>query len=135
MPGCVKPGVRLLPFPSLELCRERFKLSYRQNGLELDGNGCLGERGGDGFLWNSALRRSLVTHAELGNAGLAQIRKWGRPECCDFPTLSAEKSEKDGARKSTVNPKAFLILPAGGRRGIHGHLHHAGVLKEADETR
>jgi glycosyltransferase involved in cell wall biosynthesis len=48
------------------------------------------------------------THAEIDQGDvplLEHFRKWCRPEFHWYPTLSAEKSGKDGARKSTAKAK------------------------------
>jgi len=56
-----------------------------------------------------------------GSAGTRLIfifRKWCRPEFHWYPTLSAEKSGQDGARKSTAKAK---ILYKGGGTGAENN--------------
>jgi hypothetical protein len=49
--------------------------------------------------------KALNACKSFGFIALERFRKWCRPKFHWYPTLSAEKSGKDGARKSTVKAK------------------------------
>jgi len=53
------------------------------------------------------------------------FRKWCRPKIHWYPTLSAEKSGKDGARKSTANAKML--------QGSEAHLYLAAFMARDPE--